>query len=377
VESKQDAAGTIEIKDAALIEVTNGGEISAFVTNVKLRGDEQPADLASDIRIVNADSVRLDHGTMNAQTNGNAVGGTIDIEATSIESIDSTLTARTLSSGAGGAINIDARNVRMDGGTVTAATTAAGAGGQIAFVNVDDVLITGGAEVTSKSTSDTNGGRAGTITISANDSFQIDQGSKITTTTEDANGGGISIQAGELVYLLDAIVKSDIKVKSGQPDAGAGNIFIPFNPDAPNAGPPPDFVVINRSTVSANASGTGADGGDITIAGREVMISTDSVISATASDPTGVSGNIQITAPDSDVVSQLTPLATTFVDASDRLLPPCIARTERTGSFIVQNRAATLPSPDSPLSAGLGTAAGAGGTSPSDSVECSVFEEKI
>ena len=135
--------------------------------------------------------------------------------------------------------------------------------------------------------------------------------------------------------------------------------------------------MINESTVSANASGTGADGGDITIAGREVLISADSVIEATASDPTGVSGNIQITAPDSDVVSQVTPLANSFIDASDRLLPPCIARTERTGSFIVQNRAATLPSPDSPLSAGLGTAAGAGGTSPSDSVECSVFEEKI
>lgn len=423
------ATGLLELVDGGEVSVSatdegNSGSVSAEADRIVVRGSNaatpsgifakstrgQLADGdAGSIHLIARDLVVTDLGQIAVTTEGGGNAGSVLVEATDIEvsnggsiagesslvagggdagSLDLRAVQRILvsnaeistrtRSGAGGNISLAAKQITVDRqGVVSAATDGSGNAGQIVFQNVDDVLITGGSEVTTKSTAADDGGRAGEIKIAANKSFQLDQGSKITTTTEDANGGGISIQAGELVYLLDAVVKSDIKVKTGQPETGAGNIFIPFAPADPNAIPPPDFVVINRSTVSANAVGPEANGGDITIAGREVMISTDSVIEATASDPTGVSGNIQITTPDSDIASQVTPLASAFVDASDRLLPPCIARTERTGSFIVQNRAATPPSPDSPLSAGLGAADGAAATSPSDSVECSVFEEKI
>jgi len=67
---------------------------------------------------------------------------------------------------------------------------------------------------------------------------------------------------------------------------------------------------------------------------------------------------VEISAPDSDIASQVTPLPVNFVDASDRLLPPCVARTERTGSFVIERHRAIQPSPDSPLAPSLGQPGG-------------------
>ena len=70
-------------------------------------------------------------------------------------------------------------------------------------------------------------------------------------------------------------------------------------------------------------------------------------------------------------------LPTSFVDPSARLLPPCAARTERTGSLMVQNREALPRSLDAPLPSTLGGAAGVGNSSPaSGSIDCSVFQER-
>ena len=50
-----------------------------------------------------------------------------------------------------------------------------------------------------------------------------------------------------------------------------------------------------------------------------------------------------------DLVSQVVPLPSDFADPSDRLLPPCVARTERTGSFVVEGRDSGASPPDGPL----------------------------
>ncbi len=80
-----------------------------------------------------------------------------------------------------------------------------------------------------------------------------------------------------------------------------------------------------------------------------MFISADSVIQATSK--TGLDGIIAINSPDADIIGQLAALPSEYVDPSDRLLPPCIARTERTGSFVVQTRDALASPPDAPLSA--------------------------
>jgi hypothetical protein len=255
---------------------------------------------------------------------------------------------------------------------MTAETTGSGQGGQITFKNVDDVLVTGGSSVTTKSTG-MGGGNAGSIAIAANRGVRIDQASAITTTAVDAGGGRISVQAGKFVYLLDSLLETTVQGEDAGEDAG--DILIPLGGEEAIGIDPvvPEFVVVNRSIIRANAVASGA--GDITIDGNNVLISADSLIQATSE--TGVSGEILISSPDADIASQVAQLPSSFVDPSDRLLPPCVARTERTGSFMVQNREALPRSLDAPLPSTLGGAAGVDSIPPaSSSTDCPVFQER-
>ncbi len=335
VESKFNAAGTVEIVDAALIEVSNEGKMSASVGNVTVVGDEEPRDLASDIRTVNANTVRVSHGTMSAETTGTGVGGNIQIDA-------------------------------------------------------GDVFLSDGSSITTKSTAAIGGGDAGDVVIAARGTFQSEN-SSITTTAENAGGGRISIQAGDLVYLYESLVETTVKGENDVAGADAGDIDIPLRRDeadaslqrlaaakAPQADGGldpvvPEFVVINGSVIRANANATNA--GNITINGANVFISSDSLIQATSEK--GLSGEIQISAPDADIASQVTVLPSSFVDPSDRLLPPCVARTERTGSFMVRGRDA-LPRPlDAPLPSSLLDAPAVGGNPPASGTnDCSVPQER-
>jgi large exoprotein involved in heme utilization and adhesion len=261
----------------------------------------------------------------------------------------------------------------MTGGTMTAETSGTGQGGSIT-VQADQVDLSNGAQITASSVGTTSGaGDAGAIVIAATESFRAEN-SEITTTAEadNAGGGRISIQAGDLVYLLDSLVETSVVGKTAGADAG--DIFIPLGEKAIGVDPVvPEFVVINRSVIRANAAASGA--GDITIDGNNVLISADSLIQAFSE--TGVSGEILISSPDADIASQVAQLPSSFVDPSDRLLPPCVARTERTGSFMVQNREALPRSLDAPLPSTLGGAAGVDSIPPaSSSTDCPVFQER-
>lgn len=311
------AAGDIRISGAKLIEIESGGEISASVKDVAT-GGQPPASLASEILISDSDTLRV------------------------------------------------------SGGIITAETTGSGPGGRIAIRDVGNVVLKNGASVTSRS-SGTNGGDAGAIVIAATRSFSAEN-SEITTTALDAGGGRISIQARDRVYLLDSLVETT--VQGSDAGADAGDIFIPLSGEEAVGIDPviPQFVILNRSIIRANANV--ADAGDITIAGRNVLISSDSLIQAHSEE--GVSGAIQISSPDADIVSQVATLPADFVDPANRLLPPCVARTERTGSFMVQSREALPRSPDAPLPSTLGSAPGVDGNSPaSGSTDCSLFQERL
>jgi hypothetical protein len=311
------AAGDIQISNAKLIEIESGGEISASVDDVAT-GGQPPASLASEILISNSDTLRV------------------------------------------------------SGGIITAETTGTGPGGRIAIRDVGNVVLKKGASVTSRSSDSNGGGDAGAIVIAATRSFSAEN-SEVTTTALDAGGGRISIQARDSVYLLDSLVETT--VQGSEAGADAGDIFIPLSGEEAVGIDPvvPEFVVINRSIVRANANV--ADAGDITIAGRNVLISSDSLIEAHSEE--GVSGAIQISSPDADIVSQVATLPADFVDPSNRLLPPCVARTERTGSFMVQSREALPRSPDAPLPSTLGGAPEVDGNSPaSGSTDCSLFQER-
>jgi hypothetical protein len=383
--------GTIAVT-ATGVHLSENAQITAEGTDTGI-GPGTQAGPAGDISITEADQVSLTSGaTVTAETSGRNAGGSITVSGTDVSlSRGARITAASTSTaddaGDGGSITVrDTQNLSLGfGSTITAETRGKGQGGSI-DIGAANVALSR-SEITARSTAD-GGGDAGNIVIAAVGSFRA-VNSAVTTTADDAGGGRISLQAGELVYLLDS--RLETTVQGEQAGADAGDIDIPLRGDegdeplqlAAAAAPAqagggldpvvPEFVVINRSIIKANATAT--DAGNITIAGDEVLISSDSLIEAHSD--LGVSGEIQISSPDADVVSQVTPLPSSFVDPSDRLLPPCAARTERTGSFVVQSREAIQPSPDAPLSPALAGSPGAAGAFPTmDSENCPVSEER-
>ncbi|MBW2543612.1 MAG: filamentous hemagglutinin N-terminal domain-containing protein [Deltaproteobacteria bacterium] len=308
--------GDIDIRGADLVEVASGGSINARGERAVLREGETPEDLpelASDIRIGDTGKLLLSGGTITAETEGSAFGGTIEVAA-------------------------------------------------------DEIVLRSRSSITSRSTAN-DGGNAGDVVLAAKRRFEA-RNSSVTTTAADAGGGRISIQAGHLVNLLDSRLETTVQGADAGEDAG--DIDIPLRGDEGIAPVRPRFVVANDSIIRANAKATNA--GNITIAANDVLISADSILEATSE--TGLSGAVRVAAPDSVLVSRLTPLPVDFEDPADRLLPPCVARTERTGSFVVQNREAIPRAPDEALPASLADPHRGDNVIPSiESDPCSVFEE--
>jgi filamentous hemagglutinin family protein len=411
-EASPETASDIVIADAAQLTVSSGGTITAetfgegfggsisiHAQNVALSGGARitaqtsgltpDAGPAGDISITEADQISLTSGaTITTETSGNGAGGSITVSGADVSlsggaRITAASTSTEAGAGDGGDILFrDGDALTLSGGSkVTAETLGKGQGGSITIRDIGNVLLKGNSSITTNSTSDLeNAGDAGAIVIAATSTFHAEN-SEITTTAraDDAGGGRISIQARDLVYFLDSLVETTVEGETAGADAG--DIFIPLGGEEAVGIDPvvPEFVVINRSVVRANAVASGA--GDITINGRNVLISADSVIEATSEQ--GVSGEIQISSPDRDIASQVAQLPSSFVDPSDRILPPCAARTERTGSFMVQNREALPRSLDAPLPSNLTGAPGAPGAPGVDgippasgSTDCSVFPER-
>jgi large exoprotein involved in heme utilization and adhesion len=147
-----------------------------------------------------------------------------------------------------------------------------------------------------------------------------------------ASGGKLTVEAGQLVYLVDSEITTLVNLGS---DNG-GDILID-----------PDFVVLDGASVIAQADR--GDGGAITIIAGHLFPSADTIINA-SSRRGGIDGTIVVEPPETEVIGQLTTLETSLVDASSLLTTPCAARTAPSGSFVVSSRTSLAASPDSPLS---------------------------
>jgi hypothetical protein len=321
-------AGDIQISGGGVVEISDGAELSATVSNT--RAAEFPdEDLTADIRIEDVDALNLSNARITAETTGSGEGGDIVIRA-----------RRSV--------------ILVDGATITARSLAP------------------------------SGGEAGTLDIDAGDRFVAIRESLLETRAADASGGQIAIQARELVYFSDSRV--DTFVQQGGGDGG--DFGIPVLPGAdPADAVPPEFVVLNRSRIVASAQD--GDGGNIEIAAtdgffpsdrlvfdEDLALARDSVLDATSD--TGFPGEIEIVSPAADLVGQVTPLPVNYFDASEMMTTACEARRARTGSFVVQARAAVEAPPDAPLSAPFAADSEAGGGREDSSTgRCPTMQEEI
>jgi filamentous hemagglutinin family protein len=322
---------TLDVSES--LEVSHGARVSVAAP----RGGGLPGD----ITIRNAERVTLtDGGAISARVVGDTrpSAGPEDAADIVLENIG---------------------RLEMSGSTISAETTGTGLGGRIEVQARESVELRSGSLVTARS-SFPSLSNAGTISIDGGRSLLVVK-SAIETRADVASGGRVRLQASEIVYLSDSIVDTLVQEgnEAGLDEPGNGgdfNLPVPEDPAPPlllaaaaplvTPGDPPGFVVLNRSGIIATA--IDGNGGNITIAAQNFLASDESVIDA--SSETGLPGEVEIKAPDAELAGQITPLPTSFFDASKLMRTPCAARTARAGSFVVQTRAAIPPPPDGPLS---------------------------
>jgi hypothetical protein len=261
-------------------------------------------------------------GRIDTSTFTEGAGGNIDVHASELISVagaGSRISSMAAAEGEGGEVRLSAPRIEVVDGGAVSARSGPGFG-----------LLGGLLWPIEEELPEQADGAAGLVRLEARDTLRV-RGGSVSSQAETAFGGGVEVQAGSLVYLLDGTITANSGAQDG------GNVRID-----------PEFVVLNHSDITANAEGPyGGDGGNIDITGEYVFVSPDSVISA--SSRSGVSGTVVIRSPDVDLSGELTSLPESYVDASALLKSPCAVRTGgREGSLIVEGRDGVPESPDRP-----------------------------
>ena len=221
---------------------------------------------------------------------------------------------------AGGAIRV------RSGGNIEARSNAAGEGGSIELSAGRGVSVVDGGRISAQAL---GSGNAGTITIDAGPRLAIVRAS-VTTEAQDASGGQIAITARDAVVLQDASITTSVLDGTG----GGGDVTID-----------PEFVILDRSQIIARAFE--GPGGNIRIHAGTFLASPDSILDA--SSELGIDGNVVIDSPNPELTGKLAALPQSFLNASELLADPCLARTATEGSFVVRPHGMQAP-PDAALS---------------------------
>jgi hypothetical protein len=189
-----------------------------------------------------------------------------------------------------------------EGSLISARSTGSGNGGNIRLT-AETITLRDRAQISAEST---RRGDAGNIRLTARDTFRS-QNSKVTTEARQGQGGEIQLRAQNLVYLQ----QSQITTTVAGGDERAGNITID-----------PEFIVLQKSQVKANAAG--GPGGNITM--RAQVFLADPASTVTASSERNIDGEISIQAPVTNLSSIVAPLSQSYTPATELLRDQCAAR---------------------------------------------------
>jgi large exoprotein involved in heme utilization and adhesion len=189
----------------------------------------------------------------------------------------------------------------QEGGQITSETATLGKGGYIE-VTANDVNLYSNAFISAMSTGSGLTGKAGDISIAAQNGFHSDNGS-ITTSARQAQGGNIAISAREMQFVNNSLVSAK---SSGAGDAGdisiaaqrtfrSDNSSITTSAEQAQGG---DIAVaaqsvelLNNSLITAESFGEG-DAGDVYLGAADSFLMRNSAVSTEAREADG--GNIKI-----------------------------------------------------------------------------------
>ena len=333
--------GTIQITTNDL-KVVNGAQIAACTF-----GGGDGGDI-----VISAETILLDDGgqgfftAIEAETSGDGTGGEIQIATGNLLILNGArieASSTETASGDAGSITIGAEMILLDGNGDISTRIQAGSEGEgdarDIMISTGNLSIIDGGAISVQAT---NSGDGGMITIDSRNSIVLDQGS-ITSEATQSNGGDITINSNNSIDLMSSRITSQatldggnisltapfmIQLQDSQVTAEAGGTGGNITID-------PIHVILDNSQLIANAEI--GNGGDIAITAEVFLVSPDSVIDA--SSQFGVSGNIDIFAPDVDIAGSLVTLSGSLLDAASQLQERCAVKLEEdVSSFVVVGR---------------------------------------
>ncbi|MBL8482257.1 MAG: hypothetical protein JNJ60_08685, partial [Rhodocyclaceae bacterium] len=381
-------AGSVTVDVAGAVRVANGGSISSdtYSTgnagNVTVLAGSLTVDGADSFAYISSDALGggdagivtvhaagamsvLGGGTVSSDTRSFGRAGDVYVSAATltVAGAGSAISSKAFdgSSGQTGIIGIAAREsiALIDGGTLSIANAATVDDPSLLIPSVigvgTPVLTLKNASITAASSGNV---AASGIYLEIGEMLHLDP-SSISTSANLGNGGAIVINAPRAVVVLD---NSQITTSVSGLSGNGGDIAI----DA-------KALVMNSGFIQANTAAPDASGGNVTInvqllvpSGNSLFVGGDTpfafepgrfglnVIQAAA--PTGVSGQIDVTAPVLDISGSLSGLSVRAIDSGGLGRSPC--RPGAGSSFVQTGRGGFPPSARGLLGAAPPPAAG-------------------
>jgi filamentous hemagglutinin family protein len=311
--------------------------------------------------VITADSLTLVlNSAINTETDGPAMGGNINITASSIiidgrgQATPTGISSSTAAdfgpmTGSGGSVVIHGGTVTLrNGAAITTSTETSGDGGNI-NIQAANLTVDTGASIASSATSS---GKAGSIVLSVGDAAVIENGSTLSVSSDQSDGGDIDVTASHEILLNKGTITAEANGNGGNVTLTTPSLVYlrdsrisaaAINGHGGNITIDPALVVLNNSQISANA--IKGNGGNINITAGSFLQFASQV---TATSQFGLQGSVQVTAPDADLLGSLIPLSATPLDAASQLKERCAIR-QRGGisTFIVSGREGVPIEPDS------------------------------
>ncbi len=291
-------AGSVMV-DAGSLSIGSAG--SEQFTGISSDADADASGDAGEVRVAVAGQLRLDPGgEISSDTLSDGEAGSVTVTAGSllIDRADSALStgissdAATDAGGDAGAVQVMvAGQLLLVGGAVISSDTWSEGDAGSVTVTAGSLLIDNAASGSFTGiSSDANfgsGGNAGEVRVSVSDQLRLVAGAEISSSTfSDGNAGSVTVDAGDLQLVGGALISSDT-VSEG--DAGSVTV---------DAG---TILIGGASEITSSAFSTGRGGSvDVTGASQIALAGSDddgpSRISA-RSEGTGGAGSVAVTAP--------------------------------------------------------------------------------
>jgi len=360
-------ARTVELRDGAQISSSTGGtgDAGSVVVNaaesIRISGESSgifstvgagASGRGGSVRVT-TQLLAIDEGLIDASTFGDGDAGSVGVKVGELQLVNggqirsfsggydvANNNQLVVGKGAAGSVSIDATgSVTISGTTASgfpsgllAETRGEGAGGNVTLT-AHYLTLSDGATISSSSVGT---GLAGDVRITLGDTLTM-RNASIATQALTSDGGNIVITVPRLIDMVDSRITTSVQSGVG----GGGNIAID-----------PDFLVLQRSQIIANAFG--GPGGNIDIVAGQLIADPYSVIEA--SSALGIDGNVTIDAPNPDVGSNLVVLPESFLDVAGLLQPTCGAARSGLSSLVQVGRGGLPADPDGYLPSSTGIA---------------------